>query len=140
MDRSRFDDYIRRFNARDASAFDDFLQPDVSVVNGTLRLDGVAAMKAHYAAIWATFFEVIHIERYVADENTVAAQMWTHFSAQREDPASPFGHVRSGDRFDFRGLVMYRLVDGRFGGICVAYNSFTRSGVDGVVTQLGVVH
>lgn len=140
MNRSRFDDYIRRFNAQDPGAFDDYLLPDVSVVNGTLRLDGVAAMKAHYAAIWATFFEVVHIERYVADEATLAVQMWTHFSARRDDAASPFGVVRAGDRYDFRGLVMYRLADARFSSICVAYNSFTHSSVDGRVTQLGIVH
>ena len=29
MDKSRFDEYIRRFNQEDATAFDEFLQPDM---------------------------------------------------------------------------------------------------------------
>lgn len=140
MDRNRFDDYIRHFNARDASAFDDWLAPDVRVFNGALVLDGVDAMKAHYAKIWSTFFEVIHVERYVADADGAAAQMWTHFSAQRDDAASTFGAVQRGDRFDFRGIVMYRIEGGRFAEIRVAYNSFTRSDADGRVLQLGIPH
>jgi len=140
LDRSSFDHYIRRFNAQDATAFDDYLAPDVRVLNGGLVLDGIDAMKAHYAKIWATFFEVIHVERFVADEHSAAVQMWTHFSAQREDAASTFGAVRCGDRFDFRGIVMYRIEGGRFAEIRVAYNSFTRSDADGRVLQLGIPH
>lgn len=140
MDSRRFDDYIRRFNAQDASAFDEYLAPDVRVLNGGLVLDGVDAMQAHYAKIWATFFEVVHVERRVADAHGLAAQMWTHFSARRDDAASTFGAVRRGDRFDFRGIVMYRIERGRFAEIRVAYNSFTRSDADGRVLQLGMPH
>ena len=140
MDRSRFDDYIRRFNAQHATAFDDYLASDVRVLNGGLVLDGVDAMKAHYAKIWATFFEVVHVERFVADEASLAVQMWTHFSARHDDAASTFGAVRRGDRFDFRGLVMYRIEQGRFAEIRVAYNSFTRSDADGRMLQLGIPH
>jgi hypothetical protein len=140
LDRSSFDHYIRRFNAQDATAFDDYLAPDVRVLNGGLVLGGIDAMKAHYAKIWATFFEVIHVERFVADAHSAAVQMWTHFSARRDDAASTFGAVRAGDRFDFRGIVMYRIEGGRFAEIRVAYNSFTRSDADGRVLQLGIPH
>jgi hypothetical protein len=34
MDRATFDDYIRRFNERDASAFDDYIAPDMQMLNG----------------------------------------------------------------------------------------------------------
>jgi len=140
LDSSGFDDYIRRFNAEDATAFDDYLAPDVRVLNGGLVLDGVDAMKAHYAKIWATFFEVVHVERFVAGEASLAVQMWTHFSARRNDAASTFGAVRRGDRFDFRGIVMYRIERGRFADICVAYNSFTHTDAEGRVMQLGIPH
>jgi hypothetical protein len=140
MDSQRFDDYIRRFNAEDPGAFDEYLAPDVRVLNGALVLDGVDAMKAHYAKIWSTFFEVVHVERCVADAHGLAVQMWTHFSARRDDAASTFGAVRRGDRFDFRGIVMYRIEHGRFAEIRIAYNSFTRSDADGRVLQLGIPH
>lgn len=140
MHRSRFDDYIRRFNAQDAAAFDDYLLPEVCVLDGTLRLGGVSAMKAHHAAIWETFFAVTHIERYVADAHSVAVQMWTHLSARRDDSSTPFGCVGRGDRLDFRGLAMYRLDGARFSHICVAYNQFTHNGVHGRVAQRSLVH
>ena len=140
VNRDDFDDYIRRFNSQDATAFDDYLAPDVRVLNGTLVLDGVGAMRTHYEKLWSTFFEIVHVERFVADEHSAAVQMWSHFSARLDDPASTFGAVRAGDRFDFRGIVMYRIEGGRFAEIRVAYNSFTRSDADGRVLQLGIPH
>lgn len=140
MDRPRYDAYIRRFNAEDTAAFDEYLLPDVRVLNGGLVLTGTDAMKAHYARIWSTFFEVIHVERFVSDAQSLAVQMWTHFSARRDDADSVFGAVRRGDRFDFRGIVMYRLTQGRFAEIRVAYNSLTHSSTDGQVQQLGIPH
>lgn len=35
MDKARFDEYIRRFNEEDATAFDEFLKPDMRC--GTAR-------------------------------------------------------------------------------------------------------
>jgi hypothetical protein len=57
MNRARFDDYIRRFNARDTTAFDEFLAPHMHTHHGTLTFDGVQGMKDHYAKIWPTFTE-----------------------------------------------------------------------------------
>ncbi len=51
MDRARFDEYIRRFNAEDETAFDEFVAPHMQMLNGGLELTGVQAMKAHYAKI-----------------------------------------------------------------------------------------
>jgi hypothetical protein len=49
-----------------------------------------------------------------------------------------FGPVTVGDCFDFRGLIMYRLGEGDlFTDIKVAYNSFTFTGTDGTVRELG---
>jgi hypothetical protein len=52
--RERYDEYIRRFNAEDATAFDDFLAPDMRMQNGTPVYYGVRGMKDHYAKIWGT--------------------------------------------------------------------------------------
>jgi hypothetical protein len=141
MEKSHFDEYIRRFNERDATAFDDYLAPDMHMQNGTLEFDGVTGMREHYAKIWATFDEELHVERYVSDEHTVAIQMWTHFTAHRDDPRSLFGAVEKGTTFDFNGLIMYRLgADGQFAAIKVAYNSFVRTNPDGTAQDLGIPH
>lgn len=141
MDRARYDEYVRRFNDEDPTAFDDFLASDVHMLNGTLEFTGVQGMKDHYAKIWGKMRESLHVERFVSDQGTVAVQMHTHFEALCDDPASLFGPVCKGETIDFRGLIMYRLgPDGRYTDITVAYNRFTRTGLGGRQTELGIPH
>jgi hypothetical protein len=122
MDRATFDDYIRRFNERDASAFDDYIAPDMQMLNGGLRLTGAEGMKQHYAKIWSSFSEELHVERFVSD------------------PDSTFGPVEKDETFDFRGLILYHLEGGLFTQIQVAYNSFTNTKMDGETVELGIPH
>ncbi len=141
MERAEFDTYIRRFNAEEPGAFDDYMAPDVRMLNGTLLLRGVERVKAHYAQIWGAMRESLDVERFVADASTVAIQMHTHFEVRRDDPASPFGAIAAGETFDYHGLIMYRLrADGRFADIRVAYLSFIRTGLDGTAADLGIPH
>jgi SnoaL-like domain len=141
MERADFDTYIRRFNAEDPGAFDDFLAADVQMLNGTLLLAGVGQVKAHYAKIWGAMRESLNVERFVSDADTVAIQMHTRFDVRRDDPASPFGAIRAGETFDYHGLIMYRLrTDGKFADIRVAYLSFIYTGLDGQATDLGIPH
>lgn len=140
MNRERFGDYLRRFNARDASAFDDYLTPDVAVRNGGLHYRGVQAMKDHYAKIWSSMQETLHLQRFVADGETMAVELHTEFVAVRDDGDSVFGPVQAGERFDYRGIVMYRLRGGRIADIRVSYLGFERTGPDGVRRSLGIPH
>lgn len=139
MKRKQFDDYIRRFNARDASAFDDYLAPGVHVQNGGLHYEGVQAMKDHYARIWSSMKETLAVKRFVADEETVAVELHTHFEVERDDPVSVFGPVQVGETFDYTGVVMYRVRDGRFADIRVSYLGFEHTR-DGVRRSLGMPH
>ena len=141
MKRADFDNYISRFNAEDPGTFEDYLAPDVRMLNGTLELSGVAEVKEHYARIWSAMRESLNVERFVSDEQTIAIQMHTHFEVLADDPASPFGQIRAGETFDFHGLIMYRLrADGKFADIKVAYNSFMYTSLDGTATDLGIPH
>jgi SnoaL-like domain len=141
MNRARFDGYIARFNAEDATAFDDFLAPDMRMENGTLVFHGVEGMKAHYAKIWGTLRETLNVLRFVSDADTLAVQMWTHFEALVDVDDSIFGPLRRGECLDYRGVIMYRIgPDGRFTDICVAYNSFTFTDVSGAVVERGIPH
>jgi hypothetical protein len=140
MDRSTFDDYIRRFNAQDTTAFDAYIAPDMKMLNGALELTGAEGMKEHYARIWSTFSEELHVDRFVSDERTIAIRMWAHFTALRDDPDSVFGPVSKDETFDFRGLILYHVEDGRFTQIQVAYNSFLNTKVDGERIELGIPH
>jgi hypothetical protein len=141
MDKTTFEDYIRRFNARDVTAFDDYIHPDLHMMNGTLEFHGLQGMKDHYQQhIWTTFSESLHVPRFVSKGDTVAIQMRTHFEAEVDNDASLFGPVRKGETFDFNGLIMYRLEDGKFIDIQVAYNSFVYTNSRGEQTSLGIPH
>ncbi len=140
MKREIFEDYIQRFNSQDTTAFEDYLTPNMHMKNGTLEFDGIQGMKDHYAKIWQTFSEDLTVERFVSDETTLAVQLWAHFTALRDDQDSLFGAVKAGETFDYRGVIMYQLEQGRFSDICVAYNSFTFSNLQGETKNLGIAH
>ena len=97
-------------------------------------------MKDHYAKIWKGFSEELHVERFVSDEHTLAIQMWTHFTAQKDDKESLFGPVKAGETFDFHGVIMYELENDKFTSIRVAYNSFTYTNFKGETVELGIPH
>ena len=141
MKREVFDTYIRRFNAEDPTAFDDYLSPDMHMQNGTLEFTGSQGMKDHYARIWGKLKETLQVERFVSDEDTAAIQMHAHFDVLTDDPESLFGPVRKGEMFDFHGLIMYQLGDdGKFADIKVAYNRFIFTDINGQRTDRGIPH
>jgi predicted ester cyclase len=141
MRRERYEEYVRRFNAQDPTAFDEFIHPDMRMLNGALEFRGVQGMREHYCQrIWPHFQETLHIERFVSDEGTLAVQLWTRFVARVDAVNTLFGPVKAGERFDYRGIVMYELEQGKFTRITVAYNSFTHTGLGGETRELGLPH
>lgn len=140
MERSRYEEYIARFNAEDPTAFDEFLTPDMKMLNGALEFEGVAGMRDHYEnKIWPFFHERLNILRYVSDEQCLAVQMWTNFEAKVAGETL-FGKVEKGEQFDYRGLIMYDVRGGRFSRIVVSYNSFTNTKLDGHIVEMGLPH
>jgi len=140
MDRARYDQYVQRFNAEDATAFDEFIAPDMRMLNGALEFRGIQGMRDHYERrIWPYFRETLEILKFVASDAVLAAQLRTHFLA-KVGAETLFGTVVPGDQFEYRGIVMYEIGDGRFTCITVAYNSFTRTNRTGDVIELGMPH
>jgi len=140
MKRHIFDDYISRFNARDDTAFDDYLAPDLTVQNGHLCYEGVAGMKAHYAHIWRTMRETLSVLHYVSNGETGAVEMKTHFEVVADAEESPFGPVQAGECFDYHGVIMYQFREGKIKDIKVAYLDFVRTELSGEKISLGIVH
>jgi lantibiotic modifying enzyme len=124
MERSTFDDYIDRFNARDETAFEDYIDSSCVVLNGSLVINGAE----------------LHVERFVSDDESLAIQMWTHFGVKKDDDDSPFGPVKAGESFDFHGVIMYQLVNNKFTDIKVSYLSFSRTDLEGNTVELGIPH
>jgi len=141
MRKERFDDYIARFNRQDTTAFDDYIAEDLHMQNGTLVFEGRQGMKDHYAGIWKDLREELFPTDFVSDEVSAAIRMFTRFTALHDAPDALFGPVVEGTRFEFRGVIHYRIDgDGRFADILVAYNGFRRIDVDGTVTEMGIPH
>jgi hypothetical protein len=140
MKKEKFDNYISRFNRRDATTFEDYIHPDAKIINGTLVIEGMQGMKDHYAKIWQGFSEELHVERFVSDEHTLAIQMWTHFTSQKDDKKSLFGKVKAGETFDYHGIIMYEIEKEKFTSIKVSYLSFSYTNHKGKTVELGIPH
>jgi hypothetical protein len=140
MKKEVFDDYINRFNAKDPTAFEAYIDPKATVLNGSLHINGMQGMKDHYAWIWRSFKEELHVERFVSDEHTLAIQMWTHFTVLKDDNESPFGKVKVGDSFDYHGIIMYQIVNNKFTDIKISYLSFSYTDPKGNKKELGIPH
>jgi len=140
MKKEVFDDYIKRFNARDATTFEDYIDPNARIINGTLVIQGMQGMKDHYARIWRSFLEELKVTRFVSDEHTLAIEMSTHFTVQKDDDDSPFGKVKAGESFDYHGVIMYQIVNEKFTDIKVAYLSFSYTDLEGKKKELGIPH
>lgn len=120
MTREDFELYLARFNAEDETAFDDYLCHDMEMLNGTLRFAGIDGMKHHCRdRIWPHFVEKLHLLRFLGNDSRVAVELWTRFTA-RHAAETLFGPVVAGDLFDYRGLIMYDLRDGKFATITVS--------------------
>ena len=140
MDKAKFDEYIARFNARDETAFDDYLCPDMKMLNGALHFEKVEGMKDHYVnKIWPWFEERLEVPRFISNDDHLAIEMITHFTAQRAGDTL-FGNVEEGEKFVFHGMIMYDLKDDKFSSIQVAYNSFTNIKPDGTQIEMGIPH
>lgn len=141
MNRATFEDYLARFNARDATAFDDYLCDDMQMLNGALRFEGIAGMKHHYVdVIWPHFAEKLNLIRFIGNMAHVAVELRTDFTALTDASDTLFGPVVRGEMFVYRGLIMYDLRNGKFATITVAYNSFTNTKPDGTTIELGLPH
>jgi hypothetical protein len=140
MDRATFDDYIARFNRRDPTTFTDYIDPNARVLNGLLEINGADGMKAHYAWIWKSFNEELSVLRFVSDDDSLAIEMKTHFTVNKDDDESPFGVVKVGECFDYHGVIMYQMVNNKFTDTKVSYLSFSRTGLDGKTIQMGIPH
>jgi hypothetical protein len=141
MKKEVFDDYINRFNKRDATTFDDYIHPDASILlYGHLLIKGRQGMKDHYARIWSGYTEQLEIERFVSDDHTVAIEMRAHFTATKEDEKSVFGPILAGETFDSHNVIIYRIEDGLFTDIKIGNLSRVKTNLKGEKFDVGQVH
>ena len=140
MTKEIFDDYISRFNGRDPTTFDDYIHPEARILNGRFLIRGRQGMKDHYAKIWSGYTEELKIERFVADDHTVAIEMEAHFTATRDDEESIFGPIMAGETFDSHNVIIYRIDNGLFTDIKIANLDRTKTTLKGEKLDVGRAH
>lgn len=140
VDRASFQRYLDLFNHKDPSAFERYYSPDARMSNGNLVFQGVAQIKEHYRKIWGAMDEEVVVEEFVYDGKTLAVQLHATFHVPSDAEDTPFGPIRKGERFDYRGAVIYKFDEaGKFIDVRIAYYGFTRT-TDGVTRSMGMPH
>lgn len=140
VDRASFERYLGMFNRKDPAAFETYFAPDVRMSNGGLVFEGIPAVKEHYRKIWGSMDEKVIVEEFLFDGKTLAVQLHAIFNVPKDAQDTPFGPIRQGERFDYRGAVVYKLNEaGKFTDIKVAYYGFSRT-TDGVTRAMGMPH
>lgn len=140
MKKEAFDDYIDRFNKRDATTFEDYIHPNARIQNGTLCINGKQGMKDHYVKLWGGYTEELNVQRYVSDEHTVAIEMLAHFTALRDDEQSVFGPILKGEHFDTHNVIIYQVENGKFADIKIATVTRVKTNLKGEKINVGQAH
>ena len=140
VDRASFQRYLDLFNHKDPSAFERYYAPDARMSNGNLVFQGVEQIKEHYRKIWGAMDEEVAVEEFLYDGKTLAVQLHVTFHVPRDAKDTPFGPIHKGERFDYRGAVIYKFNEaGKFSDARIAYYGFTRT-TDGVTHSMGMPH
>lgn len=84
MQRERFDEYIRRFHARDYDGLLEFYGPEPEVIFAGYALRGRAAIKSFYAFLHQYIRESVTVDRYVADAHTVSLEATVRLEGIRD--------------------------------------------------------
>ena len=115
--RDQFERYVARYNAADP-AVAAFYANDI-VMETAPPLHGVAEVLLFRQELRAYVVDTIHVEHYVADEHSVAAQCLAEFRCVRDMPLNAmsglFGRaVRKGHVLKQRGAMLYGVANGQF--------------------------
>ena len=115
---TQFRAYIDAFNRDDYAAFSRFYAEDVVLVlAGKRELRGHRAIIDFYRAVKARTRRTIHVDRFLASGNFIAAELHSEFLALEDLPDFIAGPMRRGGRTFINTFVLYELRGGRFARI-----------------------
>ncbi len=117
MDKSRFRDYIDCFNRNDFEGFSKCYADDVVLELPSKVLHGRQAIVDFYRVVKARVRETLQINQIIADEEGLAAEIYTEFHALEDWPDFLVGPLRKGESIRIVSFVHYRIRDGKFAHI-----------------------
>jgi len=118
--RHAFTEYTKAFSNAEFDHFTQYYNDDVTCELGGLTLTGKDGIANFYREMFKTVRENLTIHQFVADENGIAADMTTQFTAVEDAPNFVLGPLKKGQCIRGRVFVHYALRDGKISRISVA--------------------
>jgi hypothetical protein len=118
--RRAFTEYTQAFSNADFDRFIEYYNDDVICELGSMTLKGKDGIASFYREMFKTVRENLTIHHVVADENGIAADMTTQFTATEDAPNFVVGALKKGEAIRGRVFVHYALRDGKISRISVA--------------------
>ena len=119
--REAFREYTRAFSNGEFDRFTKYYNDDVVCELGSgMTLRGKDGIANFYREMFKTVRENLTVHDFVADENGVAADITTQFTAIEDAPNFVVGALKKGDYIRGRVFVHYALRDGKISRISVA--------------------
>ena len=111
--RAAFQAYISAFSAGDVDRFTAYYCDDVVMELGSgPPLKGRRDIAEHYRNLFGKIRETLTIEKFVADEHGVAAEIVARFTALRDFPEFSVAPLMKDDAARLRTLILYTLRGG----------------------------
>jgi hypothetical protein len=115
MNKQLFGEYIASFNRDDFEGFSKYYADDVVLQLGNRKtLHGRQAIIDFYREVKSKIRETLVINRVVADETGLAAEIATQFHALEDWPDFIAGPIAKGESIHIVSWVFYTIVNGRF--------------------------
>ncbi len=123
--REDYEEYLRRFNARDYDGVFDFYvdRPQIAFFGVTIR--SRAELKRFYGFLHAHASEAITVERFAASEDLVALEAIVRIEGLRDLTAEmlaaagydQLNPIARGQVIEMRQMIHYDVVDGKFAAV-----------------------
>lgn len=118
--RQAFMDYTRAFSNAEFDKFSQYYTEDVRCQIGAITLHGRQGIVDFYREMFKTVRENLTLHNLIADENGLAADITSQFTAIEDAPNFVIAPLEKGEFIRGRVFVYYTLRDGRIAEIRVA--------------------
>ena len=118
--RQAFLDYTRAFSSADFQRFSQYYTDDVRCQLASMVLERKEGIVNFYREMFKTVRENLTLHRLVADDNGLAADITSRFTATEDAPNFVVTPLRKGEFVEVHVFVYYTLRDGKIADIRVA--------------------
>jgi SnoaL-like domain len=118
--RQAFMDYTRAFSNADFERFSRHYTDDACCQLASIRLEGKQGIVGFYREMFQTVRESLTLHQLVADDNGLAADITSRFTAIEDAPGFVVAPLKKGEFVEVHVFVYYTLRDGKIANIRVA--------------------